>query len=453
MVFKNTLNTRNAQALTELTLFGSFFIMLLAVMVSYSMRYNSQQRVTQEAFRKGMSKLHHYDSPHDAYERARVEFYSDNHPIDKSGTSSLTYLRYRDDYVPDPSNPFGLGSLESSVSSATLTRDMRMHMTAGKDYELPQIAIDIDRINKKVINSDGTETYPCNSHLNEKYRDSGDENLKKKYGSEDSPCYYLTAGFRVDERVSRDENTFTRYAQVYGEGSLVGCKGTYDRDGNSCSGGWVDIYEWDDDDGEYEVNSGLPNPFALKMIDNSAGEIMEYGSAVSQCRRIVDDDVCKDECNEGKSSDSDTDCKAICNANVKVPWYCKDNEEVDSKTHRYRFGVLDRLFGIPTDWKYKEDGNPTPLQTMGVQTNYDQESAKDGSASYSSDETSSGSVSKVNLSSGWTDTIKRKVIIVPYKPNRDSVDQDEDGVDDLRTKDIDSQKSPDISSFTWETAR
>ena len=437
MTFKNT----KAQALTELTLFGSFFIMLLAVMVSYSMRYNSQQRVTQEAYRKGISKLHNYDSPHDA-----------------SSTSSLTYLRYRDEYVPDPSNPFGLGSVESSVSSATLTRDYRMHMTAGKDYELPQIAIDIDGINKKVVNSDGTETYPCNSYLNKKYRASDDENLREKYGSEDSPCYYLVAGFRVDEGVARNENTFTRYAQVYGEGSLKGCKGTYERDTDECSKGWAPLYKWDDD--EWEVNTALPNPFALWMIDSSAGEIMEYGSTVSQCRRIVDDDVCKDECKEGRpsnksSKNSDTYCGKICSADIKVqvPWYCEEHNEVDPETHRYQFPVLDRLFGI-SGWDYEqEQGNPTPMQTMGVQTNYDQNSEKDGSASYSNEEASDSSENKVNLSSGWTDTVKRKVIIVPYKSNRDSVDQDEDDEDDLRTKDIDNQKSPDISSFTWETPR
>src|SRR3989338_5504727 len=101
MTFKNI----KAQALTELTLFGSFFIMLLAVMVSYSMRYNSQQRVTQEAYRKGISKLHNYSLPHDADERDSNKLYNSDSTIDASGTSSLTYLRYRDDYVPDPSNP------------------------------------------------------------------------------------------------------------------------------------------------------------------------------------------------------------------------------------------------------------------------------------------------------------------------------------------------------------
>lgn len=450
MFFQNILNTRKtAQALTELTLFGSFFIMLLAVVVSYSMRYNSQQRVTQEAYRKGISKLHHYSLPHDESERDSNELYDQTSTIDASGTSSLTYLRYRDDYVPDPSNPFGLGSVESSVSSATLTRDYRMHMSAGVDYELPQIAIDIDGINKP----DKEGKISCNSYLNKKYRDSSDANLQAKYGSEDSPCYYLTAGFRVDDGVSRDENTFNRYAQIYGEGSLEGCKGTYDRDENSCSGGWVPLYEWDDDDGEWDVNGDLPNPFALRMIDNFGGEIMEYGAAVAQCRRIVDDDVCEDECNEGKSLDSDTDCSAICSANVKVPWYCKNKGEIDSKNHRYKFPVLDRLFGIDVKtWDY-DQGNPTPLQTMGVQTNYDQQSEKSGTASYSSDEDSDSVKNSVNLSSGWSDTIKRKVIFVPYKSNRNSVDEDEDDEDDLRIKDIDNQKTPDISSFTWETAR
>lgn len=440
-------NSKKAQALTELTLFGSFFIMLLAVMVSYSMRYNSQQRVNQEAFRKGISKLHYYAYPHSKSDFN--EIYNKN--IDASGTSSLTYLRYRDDYVPDPSNPFGLGSVESAVSSATLTRDYRMHLVANTDYALPQIAVDIDGINKKVVNSDGTETYPCNSYLNKKYRDSEDDNLKKKYGSDDSPCYYLTGGFRVDEGVSRDENTFTRYAQVYGEGSLLGCKGTYKRDENSCSGGWAPLYEWDDGDGEWKVNGDLPDSFALKMIDSSGGEIMEYGSAVSQCRRIVDDDVCKDECNKGKSSGSDTDCNAICGANVKVPWYCKQSDEKDTETHRYQFPILDRLFGI-SGWNYDE-GNPTPMRTMGVQTNYDQESAKDGAASYNNEEDSANAKNSVNLSSGWTDTIKRRAIFVPYKSNRDSVDENEDEKDDLRIKNIDNQKSPDVSSFTWETAR
>ena len=408
-------------------------------MVSYSMRYNSQQRVTQEAFRKGISKLHHYAYPHNKADFN--EIYNKN--IDASGTSSLTYLRYRDDYVPDPSNPFGLGSVESSVSSATLTRDYRMHLVANTDYALPQIAVDIDGINK----ADEDGNIPCNSYLNKKYRDSSDADLQAKYGSEDSPCYYLTAGFRVDDGVKKNENTFTRYAQVYGEGSLKGCAGKYDREENKCSKSWAPLYEWDDDDGEWEVNGNLPNSFALRMIDSSAGEMMEYGSTVSQCRRIVDDDVCKDECKEGKSSGSDTNCSAICGSDVKVPWYCKEYEEVDDKTHRYKFPVLDRLFGIG-DWDYKNDGNPTPMQTVGVQTNYDQQSEKDGSASYSAEETSGSSVNRVNLNSGWTDIVKRRAIFVPYKSNRDSGDED-----DLKTSNIDNQKSPDISSFSWETAR
>ena len=231
-------------------------------------------------------------------------------------------------------------------------------------------------------------------------------------------------------------------------------KGTYDRDENSCSGGWAPLYEWDDSDdgGEWKKNSDLSDTFSLRMIDNSGGEIMEYGATVAQCRRIVDDDVCEDECNKGKSSGSDTNCDNICSANVKVPWYCKEHgEPVDSDTHRYKFPVLDRLFGI-SGWNYDE-GNPTPMQTMGVQTNYDQESAKDGTASYSSEESSDNSLNQVSLSSGWSDTIKRQAIFVPYKSNRDSADQDEDDKDDLKINDIDNQKSPDISSFSWETAR
>lgn len=425
-------NNKTAQALAELTLFGSFFIMLLAVTVSYSMRYNSQQRTSQEAFRKGITQLSDYAT---------------DEPV---STPAITYTRYRDDYVPDPANPFGLGSLNPAASSVTLTRDFRMHMSADADYSLPQFAVDIDGINRTVVHTDGSESRPCNSYLNTAYRDSGDE-LGAKYGSPDSPCYYLIAGFRVDEGVSKDEETFDRYTQVYGAGSLVGCN-DYNRTDNSCSE-WMPLYEWDDEDG-WEVNGDLNNPFSLRMIDSSGGEIMEYGSTVSQCRRIVDIDVCADECNEGKSKDSDTDCAAICAKTMGIPWYCADYEEVDSETHRYKFPVLARLFGInPEEWGYAQ-GNPAPRRTLGVQTDYVQQSEKDGTADYVNEESSRGALNSMDLSSGWSDIMRRQTIIIPYRPNRDSADEDGDGEEDLTVKDIDNTVKPDPgSSFIWETAR
>ncbi|MBU3934115.1 MAG: pilus assembly protein [Candidatus Omnitrophica bacterium] len=108
---------KKGQAILELAVFGSILIMLLGVLVSYGLKYNFQQQVMQEAFRKalGVTAVRH-----------------------------STYVLIKDRHIPDPSNPFGIGAVVPAMSSASVTRDYRLHETADTEDELPRLYLDIN---------------------------------------------------------------------------------------------------------------------------------------------------------------------------------------------------------------------------------------------------------------------------------------------------------------------
>ena len=267
MIFKN--NLTKAQALAELTIFGSLFLMLLAVSVSYGLRYQFQQKASQEAFRQALGKV----------------------ALSKKdgGEGSASYLVYRDNHIPDPGNPFAIGAVASASSSASVTRDYLMSQTADDDASLPNISIDINGVT-----------------------------IKK-----------TTAGFRPE---TITDGNIDKYRQIYGYTNV-------DKDGQ-------------------------------RVIDHAAGQIMDYDSTVSQCRQIVDKDVCASECEKAKVSGSDQDCSAtsgICSQSISTPWYCQDYEKFTGIT-RYKFKTLNTLFGI--DNSYTVNDHPLPRVRMGIQQDY-----------------------------------------------------------------------------------
>lgn len=108
------------QALLELALFGSMLLMLLGVMVSYGLRYNYQQKTMMEAFRKTLNESAVYE---------------------RGGQASVTVIS--DEHIPNPSNPFAIGSVSPFISSASVTRSYKLHESADTEDELPQMTIQI----------------------------------------------------------------------------------------------------------------------------------------------------------------------------------------------------------------------------------------------------------------------------------------------------------------------
>lgn len=108
------------QALLELALFGAILIMLLGVMVSYGLRYNYQQKTMMDAFRKSLNESTVYE---------------------RGGQASVTVVS--DEHIPDPANPFAVGSVSPFTSSASVVRSYKMQESADTEEELPQMTIQI----------------------------------------------------------------------------------------------------------------------------------------------------------------------------------------------------------------------------------------------------------------------------------------------------------------------
>lgn len=121
-----------AQALSELAIFGAIVIMLLGILISYGMRFNYQQQVSQEAFRKamGMASMTNIQGAPD---------------FDIPGApTSTSYAILRNRHIPDPANPWGVGSTAPFESHASVTRNYKSYYTADIAMELPELRIDID---------------------------------------------------------------------------------------------------------------------------------------------------------------------------------------------------------------------------------------------------------------------------------------------------------------------
>ena len=110
----------SGQSLLELALFGSILLMLIGVMVSYGLRYNYQQKIMMSAFRKALN------------ESAAPE---------RGGQASVTVVS--DEHIPNPANPFAIGSVSPFMSGANVVRNYKMHESADTDEELPRTTIEI----------------------------------------------------------------------------------------------------------------------------------------------------------------------------------------------------------------------------------------------------------------------------------------------------------------------
>lgn len=124
---------------------------------------------------------------------------------------------------------------------------------------------------------------------------------------------FKTAGIRTEEI---DRGSLARYQEIYGYGNV------------------------------WEVGAAAASSptIKVKIIDSSAGEIMDYESAVSQSRKIVDSAACTTQCARGGGAN----CAATCGQPMNVPSYAQGYQEIDAAHHQYVFPVLEeqRNMGI-----------------------------------------------------------------------------------------------------------
>ncbi|MFC1675077.1 hypothetical protein ACFL1K_04260 [Candidatus Omnitrophota bacterium] len=330
--------TNKAQSLLELAIFGSLLIMLLGVLINYGLRYNFQQKALQHAFRQAAAG---------AARDANVS--SANVPV------STSNIYMRDVHIPEPANPWGVGQTVPIFAAENVLRNPDLSLTADNKNELPEMVIDIggqtasfktQGFNKAIV-WDRTGTGP------------GDPNLRTySYVRE-------------------------KYEEIYGRDNIV-------VDGSVCKECWY----YDFGDPERNVAAGwyvrereeCPYQeglqvctlwrYYLKFIDPCGGEIMDRDMAVKLCRQIVDPEVCKQECEKGRSIVSEPglqSCADICNATMSPPnqdsgiydranggaWYCANRWEKNPLTDEWVFPDLERLFS----GTYK-------AKAMGLQPDY-----------------------------------------------------------------------------------
>jgi len=108
------------QSILELAIFGSILIMLLGAILSYGLRYSQEQKTMMSAFRKTLQK---------------------STDPNCGGQASVTVIS--DKHIPNPTNPFAIGSVSPFSSSASVIRSARLHETADTEAELPRTTIQI----------------------------------------------------------------------------------------------------------------------------------------------------------------------------------------------------------------------------------------------------------------------------------------------------------------------
>lgn len=344
------IKSKKAQALLELSIFGAILIMLLGILVNYGLRYYSEQRVMQEAFRKELQ-----------------EAAASSQPGTATGT---TYVVVQDSHIPNPSDPWAVGSVIPAASSASVIRNWHLQDTADTLPELPVVKINIQ-------------------------------------GQEYGP--YQTAGFRDEKNVP--VGAVEKYKEIYGSNNVwtIGAGECLEQE---------EIVN--PQTGQVEIRCLKPTE-NIKIIDSYEGQIFSYDSAVRQCRQIVDVEACLTECSRWSGSD----CASTCSQEMNPPnqndaqyypdrggaWYCANYQELDPVNHRYNFPVLNQLF-IQTAGR----------NALGLQSDYMKTTTTSGNTLIR-EETASGITASDTIN--WTDQTNRVIIYKPYGDSSGRTDKEE----------------------------
>lgn len=354
------LHTCKGQALLELAVFGGLLVFLLGVLLNYGLNYNFNQQAQMQAFRNALT----------------------------DADKDVTYMYFKDRHIPDPIDPFAIGSITPITASASVTRSYLLQETPdpGIKSDLPAIKINLngELVERKTagwrIEGDVTVS------------DAEDFSIKDKYW-----FVYPVAvcgGFRCTEsdtegnpikerncstNCSTSDSGTTRTCQCDDGGTLTCTECSisgYVRECESCSySGTVCVPDPDNPDeevcgpGNIDVaclSMADTTCYDLEVMDPCEGEIIDYDSCRKQCMVIVDsrdcsignsgnlttvsDCACDLECRATAGPDIDDPpkhCKNLCNQTITPPWYCLSGsngntfvlDDIFANTYRYSMGL------------------------------------------------------------------------------------------------------------------
>jgi len=271
---RNSTEGRCGQALIEVAVFGAIFVMILGAMISYGLRFDNNQRIQQQAFRRAL------------------KIASDQ------TTGGGTYMLMEDVYVPNPGDPFGIGSGMPIIASGDIVRTHEMDARSGT-------AVDPDDLPTLVMDTQlGWTNDPTQPKIMQRY-------------------IFRNAGFRYENTSAPISDTqMDKYKFIYGDALKI-------------------------------------TDTQVRLVDTCSGQMVGFNPCYSQAVMLVDEDVCRAACDRA-TKDSDTNCTSLCGAVLNPPnqnnqtafssanggpWYAQGATTTQGY---WEFPVLDELFGKDT---------------------------------------------------------------------------------------------------------
>lgn len=352
----------SGQALAELAIMGSLFILILGALISYGLKYSYQQQVQQTAFRRALQIAADPDRGQGGY------------------------MMIQDKYTPDPSHMYGIGTTQPISSSASVTRDYQMFAAAQDASSLPTMVMDVK------VKNDAT----------------GKERWERRV--------IRTSGFRLESDVPH--KAIKKYQTIFGSIRAL------NEDGNKfvpllnkkykprkhCSpaapaipfGSCVDEYVI------YDV---------VRIMDSCSGDIVDYKTCYKQARMLVDSNFCTTECILNKTPGADINCSNVCAKETHPPnqtsntfsmttggaWYAANWTSAqcpNSWDTCYTFPVLDQMFSA-------FGSGAVETRSMGMQGN----SAMDAERSTSINRTETPTGITTQETANWSDRWRRAYVI------------------------------------------
>ena len=119
----NSPRDRKAQSLLELALFGAILVMLLGGILNYGLRYNQQQKIMMNTFRKTL----------------------DASSVPSTG-GIAAYAMYSDKHVPNPADTYGVGTVMPFSANSSVVRSHQLHHSADTPEELPTVNVEVQGV-------------------------------------------------------------------------------------------------------------------------------------------------------------------------------------------------------------------------------------------------------------------------------------------------------------------
>lgn len=275
------------QALVELAVFGSLVILTLGALVRYGLNFDYDQQARMRSFRWAL----------EAADEA-------------GGLGHATAVVVDERHIPEPSDPFAMGSLVPASVEASVMRTNTGDETADVEGELPRVRMAL-------------------------------QDQETDCPSAGPGC--VTANWRTDSNIPAD--TLDRYHQVYGELNV-----------QVAGDGVCPVPEVEECD-ENGCTMVCPQPTNnLTVLDDACeGEVIVFESCVQRARMLVDSSLCEQQCGRTKRpGDDEMDCHAVCIEPIPAPpWYAQDARQASSRIGQvWVFPRLNDLFFGAGNWAF-----------------------------------------------------------------------------------------------------